>query len=137
MPKPIKLQAAHRLKVMAAADEQLARTYLKEVAGVEVGKLYHSSPSQISFFLTPEQFQVAKRNLSKRFKWIPTKVFNSAAGSVKIDDTGTREIALSENLMVGNAHHSQPWIALYDTNHKETVQMMMRRILGKPPVQKR
>lgn len=126
----MKIHAAQRLKVMATADEAMARTYLKATAGITVGKLYTSSPNSIVFFITTEQFEDAKQQLSKQFKWKPSTIHGSSAGSVDIDHTGTRRIELSTVLARGGGELRQPWIALVDTNHKESMSEMMKRILA-------
>jgi|SRR6478736_6127678 len=126
----IGVYAAHRIRVMANADETLARKYLKEVAGIDVGKLYNSSPSQLTFEIDQNQFRQAKQKLSQKFKWEPSKIYNSQGGSVAIDDTGKRRIGLDLYMKLGPRYHNQPWISLTDLDHSESMRDMIKRIIG-------
>lgn len=127
----ITVNASNRLKVMADADETLARQYLKEVAGISVGNRQHTQPDLIRFEITPEQFETARKTLPKFFGPIKSdKLFQSAGGTFYVNPAHTKAIIISDRKFGGGQRNVGYSISMVDTSHKETHQQMLRRILG-------
>lgn len=64
----IQVQAAQRLRVMAAANEAQARSYIKQALGVEPGKVIRNDNNSITFELDKMKLQPAVAKADVRFK---------------------------------------------------------------------
>lgn len=64
----IRVNAAHRLRVMAAADEPQAREYVKQALGVEPGKVIRNNNNSITFELDKMDLPAAVKKANVRFK---------------------------------------------------------------------
>lgn len=131
----IQLRAASRLIAVAAADEAMARAFLKSVAGIEVGKLTHSVPGAISFSIDgPQAFMTARKHLTERYGKMDQSMttYGSHAGRWFLDDAKTKIIALSDAKYGGGIQKDPYSLSLLDTTHKETTSEMLRRHLGPP-----
>lgn len=132
MTEPLQVRAAQRL-VAAYADEAAARSFLKSVTGVSVGKVEYSAPGVIRFQLADQQaFDIALENLTKRYGKPDrsTTVYNSKAGRWYLDDAKTKIIWLSDAKFGGGLQKDPFSISLVDTEHQETTTQMMQRLAG-------
>lgn len=125
----MKIEASRRLKICAAADEQMARTYLKEVAGVPIGKLEYLGGNQVRFKIETSDLAKAKASLVRYFgPGEQSKVYNSQGMTWRLD--AKKVVVLTDDRYGGGVREPSSSIALLDADHKEHIKDMLRRVLG-------
>lgn len=134
----VKVHAAKRL-LTADADEALARKYIKSVAGIDVGKMEHTSPDTIRFTVqSKDDFLKARQELIKHFGKPDTKmnVGWSQAGKWMIDP---EKVIMLDDTRYGGGQQQFPYsISLVDRAHRESLHRMIERVVGPPkPIPKR
>lgn len=126
----MKILAARRLLVVADADAQMAREFLREVAGIEVGRVQHSQPDLIRFDITEQQFTRALQALTRNYGQPERKGPSRYIGGIfYLDASRTRYIELGSNSYKKGPLNTGFSIAIGDTNHKETRDEFLKRLL--------
>jgi hypothetical protein len=99
--------------VLANADEQQARAYIKHLLGIEVGVKSSDANHVISFLISPQDYKEAKAKLEQKFDRAP--LTRTASGyTFYVDDTKTRRISIMSGIGTGGL---RCYISLSDQNH--------------------
>lgn len=126
----MKILAAQRLLVVADADEQLARKYLREVAGIEVGRKLVSQPASITFEITKQQVGRATQELTRHFG-----TPKSSSNVVRYyGDLWYIDASKKRYVQTGTSSNKGPTetgflITLVDLAHTETREEFLKRLL--------
>ncbi len=134
MQKTIKLKAGQRLLsrrvLYANVDEHVARQFIKQMAGIEPGRMEYNSIDSIQFNIdTPQNFMEARKNLIAHFGKMGTTgiKWGSYAGTWYMDPERKKCIFLNDTRPHGAMKGSRYTITLADKDFAETHLQYLKR----------